>query len=159
MPQHTYQPAITALKDPSHWRSTHRRGHHYLAHSITPSSQSDTPWAHLPCQLAYFCGNKGALISPVLHQTRSLNTYSLVRICRGDEWNTTFSTFSGLYEYCIMPYGLSSTPSVFQCLVNDVLRDMLGKFVTAYIDDILIYSPSYETHIHHVCKVLQKLLQ
>lgn len=41
-------------------------------------------------------------------------------------------------------------PSVFQCLINDVLQDMLGKFVIAYVDDILIYSPSLKTHVKHV---------
>lgn len=58
-----------------------------------------------------------------------------------------------------MPYGISSTPSVFQCLINDVLRDMLGKFVITYIDDILVYSPSYATHVVHVRQFLQCLLQ
>lgn len=61
-------------------------------------------------------------------------------ISPGDKWKTVFSATSGHYEYCIIPYGLSCAPSVFQCLTNDMLRDMLGKFVIAYIDDILIYS-------------------
>lgn len=58
-----------------------------------------------------------------------------------------------------MSYGLSLAPAVFQCLSNDVLQDMLGKFVTAYIDDILIYSPDKPTHIQHVKKVLARLLE
>lgn len=43
----------------------------------------------------------------------------------------------------------SLVPSVFQCLISDVLRDMLGKFVIAYIDDILIYASSLEAHVQH----------
>lgn len=43
------------------------------------------------------------------------------------------------------------------CLINDVLCDFLGRFVIAYINDILINSTSKETHIHHVKKVLDKL--
>lgn len=68
-----------------------------------------------------------------------------------------FSTSSGHYEYLVMPYGLSYAPSVFQSLINAVLRDMLGRFVIAYIDDILIYfpfHPFHESHIKHVKEVL-----
>lgn len=70
-----------------------------------------------------------------------------------------FSTTSGHFEYCVMPYGLSAVPAVFQGLINDVLRDMLGKFVIVYIDDIFSYSSSKEPHLHHVRKVLAQLLK
>lgn len=55
-----------------------------------------------------------------------------------------------------MPYGLANAPSVFQAMVNDVLRDMLGRFVITYIDDILIHSSSLAAHIEHVRLVLEK---
>lgn len=58
-----------------------------------------------------------------------------------------------------MPYGLSHTPLVFQCLINDVLRDKLGKFKIAYTDDILIYSLSLESHVIHTKKFLSCLLK
>lgn len=75
------------------------------------------------------------------------------------EWKTAFIPTCGHYEYCVIPYGLSCTSSVFQSLINDVLRDMLGKYIIAYMDGILIFSPLHETHIHHVCQVLQRLTQ
>lgn len=37
-----------------------------------------------------------------------------------------------------MPYGLSCAPSVFLCLINGVPREILGRFVIAYIDDNLV---------------------
>ncbi len=57
-----------------------------------------------------------------------------------------------------MPFGLVNSPSVFQAFVNDVFRDMLNRWVIVYIDDILIYSDSYEDHIKQVRSVLQRLL-
>ena len=57
------------------------------------------------------------------------NAYNLVRIRMGDEWKTAFNTHSGHYEYLVMPFGLTNAPSVFQALVNDVLREMLERFV------------------------------
>ncbi|KAI4890669.1 hypothetical protein NFI96_002022 [Prochilodus magdalenae] len=65
------------------------------------------------------------------------SAYNLVRIRKGDEWKTAFHTTRGHYEYRVMSFGLRNAPSVFQAFVNDVLRDMIGQFVIAYIDDIL----------------------
>lgn len=62
-------------------------------------------------------------------------------------------------EYTVMLYGLSCAPSVFQCLINDILRDMLGQFVVPYIDDILLYSPSMEGHTEHIGRVLVQPFQ
>ncbi len=74
------------------------------------------------------------------------SAYNLIRIREGDEWKTAFSTTSGHYEYLVMPFGLVNSPSVFQAFINDVFRDMLNRWVIVYIDDILIYSDSYEDH-------------
>ena len=87
------------------------------------------------------------------------NAYHLVRIREGDEWKTAFNTPLGHFEYLVMPFGLSNAPAVFQALVNDVLRDMLGRFVFVYLDDILIYSHSLQEHQEHVHTVLQRLLE
>ena len=87
------------------------------------------------------------------------NAYHLVRIRAGDEWKTAFNTPTGHYEYLVMPFGLTNAPAVFQSLVNDILRDMLNVFVFVYLDDILIFSPDESTHIQHVRRVLQRLLE
>ncbi|KAL0154660.1 hypothetical protein M9458_048923, partial [Cirrhinus mrigala] len=87
------------------------------------------------------------------------NAYNLIRIREGDEWKTAFSTTSGHYEYRVMPFGLSNSPSVFQAFMNDVFRDMLDKWVIVYIDDILIFSNSMSEHIQHVRSVLKRLIQ
>ncbi|KAJ8346477.1 hypothetical protein SKAU_G00278780 [Synaphobranchus kaupii] len=87
------------------------------------------------------------------------NAYHLVRIREGDEWKTAFNTPLGHYEYLVVPFGLTNAPAVFQGMVNDVLRDLLGKSVFVYIDDILIFSQSPQEHVLHVREVLQRLLE
>ncbi|KAK3524954.1 hypothetical protein QTP86_011739 [Hemibagrus guttatus] len=87
------------------------------------------------------------------------SAYNLVRIRKGDEWKTAFHTTHGHYEYCVMPFGFTITQAVFQALINEVFRDLLGKGVIAYIDDILVYSTSMEEHVRQVLKVLVRLQQ
>uniref|UniRef100_A0A9J8BR74 ribonuclease H n=1 Tax=Cyprinus carpio carpio TaxID=630221 RepID=A0A9J8BR74_CYPCA len=87
------------------------------------------------------------------------SAYHLVRIREGDEWKTVFNTHTGHFEYLVMPFGLSNSPAVFQALVNDVLRDMVDRFVFVYIDDILIFSQNERDHVQHVRRVLQRLLE
>ncbi|KAK3512014.1 hypothetical protein QTP70_027615 [Hemibagrus guttatus] len=64
------------------------------------------------------------------------SAYNLIRIKEGDEWKTAFLTTRGHYEYRVMPYGLANAPAVFQSFINEIFRDILNKYVVAYINDI-----------------------
>ena len=49
-----------------------------------------------------------------------------------------------------MPFGLTNAFATFQNFINDVLRPFLDLFVTAYLDDILIFSENLKDHKRHV---------
>ncbi len=49
-----------------------------------------------------------------------------------------------------MPFGLCNAPATFQRLMNTVLKDGLDRFVTVYLDDILVFSPDEATHEEHL---------
>jgi hypothetical protein len=56
-----------------------------------------------------------------------------------------------------MPFGLCNVPTTFMQVMNDVFRSFINDFVIVYLDDILIFSKSWEDHVKHVRKVLDVL--
>jgi transposase InsO family protein len=80
-----------------------------------------------------------------------------VRMDPGSEDLTTFRTRYGQFRYKVLPFGLTNGPATFQRFINSQVFEYLDEFVTAFVDDLIIYSDNEEEHIEHVKAVLRKL--
>ncbi|MCU1415826.1 MAG: hypothetical protein JWN80_3166, partial [Microbacteriaceae bacterium] len=85
------------------------------------------------------------------------SAYNLIRVAEGHEWKTAFRTRYGLFEYLVVPFGLSNAPAVFQRYINECLHDLIDVYVIVYLDDILVFSKDIKEHEGHVREVLKRL--
>uniref|UniRef100_A0ABD2VYJ7 RNA-directed DNA polymerase n=1 Tax=Trichogramma kaykai TaxID=54128 RepID=A0ABD2VYJ7_9HYME len=72
---------------------------------------------------------------------------------------TAFTTpTGGSYQFRVMPFGLKGAPGTFQRLMSqEVLSGYLNKFCIVYLDDIIIYSKDWNSHLEHLSRVLERL--
>jgi len=80
-----------------------------------------------------------------------------IPVAEADIHKTAFRTRYGLFEYCVLPMGLTNAPATFMHLMNQSFHDFLDRFVLVFLDDILVYSRSLEEHKRHVTQVLDRL--
>lgn len=72
---------------------------------------------------------------------------------------TAFTVEDGHYEYVRMPFGLKNAPSTFQRVMDNVLKELIGKKCLVYLDDIIIFSTSLQEHLESIKLVFEKLRQ
>jgi len=67
-----------------------------------------------------------------------------------DQEKTSFITERGTYSYKVMPFGLKNAGATYQRLVNRMFKDLLGKTMEVYIDDMLVKSAFSTLHLDHL---------
>lgn len=82
--------------------------------------------------------------------------YWQVPLAEGARPYMAFRTPQGLYQFTIMPFGLQGAPATFQWLMDQVLEG-IGAYAAAYLDDVVIYSTTWQDHIQHLAEVLRRI--
>ena len=74
-----------------------------------------------------------------------------------DKEKTAFSTPQGHFEFNVMPFGLTNAPATFQRLMECVLAGLTPEQCLIYLDDVIIFSSSFQVHLEHLSSVLTRL--
>lgn len=83
-----------------------------------------------------------------------------IPIRKSDRHKTAFITRHGHYEWRSMPFGLKVSPAVFQRVLSGILkRRNLSNFAVNYLDDILIFSRTFEEHVKHIQLVITAIYE
>ena len=72
---------------------------------------------------------------------------------------TAFTTHKGLYEFTVMPFGLTGATGSFQRLMDCVLSGLLWKSCLVYLDDVIVFSKTFEEHQEHLEQVFGALAE
>jgi hypothetical protein len=64
------------------------------------------------------------------------------------------SELTRVSEWLVMPFGLSNAPASFQSLMNHIFQAQLRKSILVFFKDILVYSPTWSTHLTYLSEVL-----
>jgi hypothetical protein len=102
----------------------------------------------------------GSKFFTALDITSAYNMIGLYKDANGhcpDAPKTAFRTPFGHFQYKTLLFGLTNAPAAFQGVMNKIFAPYLNKFMTVYLDDICIFSKTYEEHLHHLKLVLDIL--
>ena len=83
--------------------------------------------------------------------------YHNIPVAAQDRDKTAFVTRRGCWRYTVMPFGLTCSPSVFQRLMDMVLHGLSYEICLVYLDDIIIFSSTFEEQLRRLGAVLQRL--
>ncbi|UYV62725.1 K02A2.6-like, partial [Cordylochernes scorpioides] len=85
--------------------------------------------------------------------------YWQIEVDEHDREKTAFITPDGLYEFRVMPFGLCNAPATFERMMDTVLKGLKWNICLCYLDDIVVYGPSFEEHLKRLEVVLECLQQ
>lgn len=83
--------------------------------------------------------------------------YHNIPIKESDRDKTAFVTRRGCWRYKVMPFGLTCAPAVFQRLMDLVLCGLSYEACMVYLDDIIIFSADFDSHLERLATVFSRL--
>ena len=85
------------------------------------------------------------------------NGYFQIPLAPHDRPKAAFSTSDNPYQFTVLPQGIKNGPPTFQRIVNQILGPARWKHCLAYLDDIIIFSKTFDDHVSHLDEILRVL--
>lgn len=83
--------------------------------------------------------------------------YWQIKVKKEDQAKTAFVTKSGLYEFSVLPFGLTTAPSTFERCMETILRGLQWQTCLVYLDDVIVFSKTFEEHLKRLDDVLRRI--
>ena len=83
--------------------------------------------------------------------------YWQIKVAMEDREKTAFATHLGLFEFNVMPYGLTNAPATFERVMDKALGKLIGDCCLLYLDDIIVFGTTFEEVNANIRLVLDKL--
>lgn len=80
--------------------------------------------------------------------------YWQIAVDEMDREKTAFITPDGLYQFKVMPFGLCNAPATFERMMDSLLLGFKWSTCLCYLDDVIIFSPTFETHLQRLSDIL-----
>ena len=93
----------------------------------------------------------------VLFKIDQGSNFHNIRIREHDEWKTTLKFRVGLYEWLVLLFGLSNATSSFMRMITQISKNLVGKYVVMFLDDVLIDMKGRIQHLKNFLCVFQML--
>lgn len=84
-----------------------------------------------------------------------LKGYYQIPLTQEAQQISAFITPFGLFQYLVAPFGMRNCPATFQRAMNQLTQGLVG--VSVYIDDILLFSNSWDEHVSQLAELLRRL--
>lgn len=83
--------------------------------------------------------------------------YYQLAVAEEDKEKTAFTCPFGLFEFNRLPFGLCNAPATFQRLMQSVMHDHIFRILICYLDDLLVFSGSFDDHLSNLEEVFRRL--
>ena len=83
--------------------------------------------------------------------------YWQIPIAKGHRHKSAFSTESGHWQFCVMPFGVKNAPAVFARLMADIMNGLQWNGIAVYLDDIIIGGRNFREQFDLLKEVLERL--
>ena len=85
------------------------------------------------------------------------SSYWQTEIDERDRDKSTFATRKGAFRFKVLSFGLSNAPALFQRLMDLVLSGLTWEICLVYLDDVIVFSDTFEQHLEHLTMVFDRL--
>ena len=99
-----------------------------------------------------------ALVGSKWFSTLDLKSgYHQVPVAEVDRPKTAFSAGNSLWQWRVLPFGLSNAPATFERLMESVLAGMHWRTLLVYLDDIIVFGKTFEEELQRLEEVFRRM--